>query len=390
MRYLLLLILINGPLAACCMAPRDYPGDVDQAKQQVVIVHRAATDDASGYQEMLIRVQPFFKDAETNPTHLAWVITVPNTPARYDVAGEPALQAGPDLHERLFQLARQQWADRSGFEWPDWLPSNLQERAMPGLNDSVQELPTVEVGPYTITPVRATGADAVAALNDYLDQRGLPREEPDHLQYFIDNNFTFLCVHVTPPSGEATLGRALKLPPLVLGFETDQPYYPGKFSSRQGNFALDLTIISDRNMQGPGFTKACRRLKAVERGYVKLVNLYTYNGLPDVLAGALGERATTDAPGKWYVNRIESNGFNETVDGKPAISGWEDDVFFTLGTLEDEIPGFWYYADEDIPFYEKFMREHAMAFMVISGLLFFGTLFIKTRINRRRLLKDKS
>lgn len=383
MKYLLLL-LIAGPLNACCMAPRDYAGDVDQAKQKVVIVHRAGTDDAPGYQEMLIQVQPFFKDAETNPEYLAWIITVPNTPARYEVADEAAINAGPELHERLFQLARQQWADRTQFKWPEWLPFHLQDRAMGGDANAIEEMPVVKVGPYTITPVRATGADAVTELNAYLDKRGLPQEDPGHLQYFIDNNFTFLCVHVTPPPGQSTLGRSLELPPLVLGFETDKPYYPGKFSSQQGNFALDLTIISDRNMDGPSFTKACRRLNARERGYVKLVNLYTYKGLPDGLAGALGERATQNPPGKWYVNRIQSDGFNETVDGKPAISAWEDDVFFTLGTLTDEIPGFWYYADEDIPFYERFMREHAMAFMVVAGLLFFSTVLIKSRMGRRK------
>lgn len=391
MKYLpLLIVLIAGPLGACCMVPRDYEGDVDQAKQQVVIVHRAATDSAPGYQEMLIRVQPFFKDAETNPDSLAWVITVPNTPTRYEVANEAALNAGSELHEELFQLARQQWANRTQFKWPDWLPSNLEDRAVASKAGGVEEMPVVQVGPYTISPVRATGAGAVAALNAYLGERELAQEDPAHLKYFVDNDFTFLCVHVTPPAGRATLGRSLELPPLVLGFETEQPYYPGRFSSRQGNFALDLTIISDRNMRGPGFTKACNRLKAVERGYVKLVNLYTYKGLPEPLSAALGERATAGSPGKWYVNRIESRGFNDTVEGKPAISAWEDDVFFTLGTIEDEIPGFWFYADEDIPFYEKFMREHAMAFMVFAGLLFFGSVFIKTRINRRRLLKDKS
>lgn len=390
MRYLLLMLLIAGPLNACCMAPRDYAGDVDQAKQKVVIVHRAGTDDAPGYQEMLIQVQPFFKDAESNPEFLAWVITVPSTPARYDIADTAALNAGPELHDRLYQLAREQWANRTQFKWPSWLPFHLQERAMAGNDLAIEELPAVRVGPYTITPVRAQGADAVKALNEYLEKRGLPKEDPEHLRYFIDNEFTFLCVHVTPPDGEATLGRVLDLPPLVLGFETERPYYPGKFSSRQGNFALDLTLITDSTLDGPAFTETCKRLGARERGYVKLANLFTYKGLPAPMAKQLGSRLTDGQPAKWYVNRIESPGFNEELEGKPAISTWEDDVFFTLGTNLDEIPGFWFYADEDIPFYERFMREHAMAFMVFAGVFLFGGLFIKTRINRRRLAKDNT
>jgi hypothetical protein len=388
MRYLTLLALLYAaPLAACCMVPIDYPGDVDQSRQQVVILHRAPTDDAPGYQEMLIRVQPFFKDADTTPSHLAWVITVPNTPTHYEVAGQAALEAGPALHDRLYQLARQQWADRTQFQWPDWLPTMLTSR---GANDfeSVEELPGVAVGPYSITPVRARGADAVSELNRYLHERGLPSEDADHLRYFIDQEFTFLCVRIEPLEGESVLGDALDLPPLVLGFESDRPYYPGKFSSRQGNFGLDLTIISDHNLEGRSYNEVCKRLRARERGYVKLVNLYTLNGLPDELATAFGERALKDLPDRLYVNRIESAGFNETSEGQPAIAAWEDDVFLSLGTIQDEIPGFWYYADEDIPFYERFMREHAMAVMVSAGIVLFGGIFIRTRINRRRLAKE--
>src|SRR5690606_6039321 len=218
----------------------------DQAAQQVVILHRAKTDDAPGYQEMLIRVQPFFQGAQGNPEYIAWVITVPSKPLRYDVADKAALQAGADLHEKLFQLARRQWADRSQFEWPSWLPSGMTERGMEDAKSLLTEDATVQVGPYTITPVRTQGAAALDELNTYLQERGFAAEDREHLAYFVENDFTFLCVRITPPQGQATLGGRLDLPPLVIGFETDDLYYPGRFSSRQGNFALDLTLISDK------------------------------------------------------------------------------------------------------------------------------------------------
>lgn len=387
MKYLaLLMVFLNaGALAACCMVPRSYSGDVDQAAQQVVILHRAKTDDAPGYQEMLIRVQPFFQGAQGNPEYIAWVITVPSKPLRYDVADKAALQAGADLHEKLFQLARRQWADRSQFEWPSWLPSGMTERGMEDARSLLTEDATVQVGPYTITPVRTQGAAALDELNTYLQERGFAAEDREHLAYFVENDFTFLCVRVTPPQGQATLGGRLDLPPLVIGFETDELYYPGRFSSRQGNFALDLTLISDKPLATESVSTTRDRLKAIGRGYVQLVNLYSVQPLPEALASVLSERARMVEKPRWYVNRIQSEGFNPNDEaGNPAIASWKDDVFIKVGDNTDELPGFWYYGDLEIPFLERMFREHAMAVFFLGGFAFFFSLFVKTQLNRRK------
>jgi len=387
LKYLaLLMVFLNaGALAACCMVPRSYGGDVDQAAQQVVILHRAKTDDAPGYQEMLIRVQPFFQGAQGNPEYIAWVITVPSKPLRYDVADKAALQAGADLHEKLFQLARRQWADRSQFEWPSWLPSGMTERGMEDAKSLLTEDATVQVGPYTITPVRTQGAAALDELNTYLQERGFAAEDREHLAYFVENDFTFLCVRITPPQGQATLGGRLDLPPLVIGFETDDLYYPGRFSSRQGNFALDLTLISDKPLATESVSTTRDRLKAIGRGYVQLVNLYSVQPLPEALASVLSERARTVGKPRWYVNRIQSEGFNPNDEaGVPVIAGWKDDVFIKVGDNTDELPGFWYYGDLEIPFLERMFREHAMAVFFLGGFAFFFSLFVKTRLNRRK------
>ncbi|MCB9894980.1 MAG: DUF2330 domain-containing protein [Planctomycetes bacterium] len=388
----LIMMMFGAPLSACCMVPFGYPGDVDQSAQRVVLVHRAKSGDTPGYEEMIIQVQPFFQNADTNPEYMAWVLTLPSKPLRYDIATKEALDAGPELHERLFKLARKQWADKTGFEWPDFLPGMLTARApadAKALGVIVDD--AVTVGPYVITPVRATGLEGLEALNAYLGERGFPKEPADHLKYFVENDFTFLCVRVDPKPGQSQLGRALDLPPLVVGFETETPYYPGKFSSRQGNFALDLTIISDGPLETDAFGLQRRRLSALKRGYVELVNLYTLKALPDVLSGVLGERAREMETPRWYVNRIQSEGFNDpSKEGAASIATWEDDVFFPLGDTTDEIPGFWYYSDEDISFVERFFREHAMAFFVGTGMFFFVTLFIKVRINRKRYLAEQN
>jgi len=388
MKYAVWLILVlAAPMYACIHVDVGFEGKLNQAAQRVIVLHRAPSGDTPGYQEMLIRVQPQFEGGA--PAHAAWVITVPSTPLRYDVADKLALDAGPALHHKLYTLARQQWRDRTDFGWPDWLSiPKLSSRAASDPQMLVDVAGAVSVGPYTITPVRARGADAAAALNQYLRERGYAQVADSELTYFIKHDFTFLCVRIEPPQGSTTLGGVLDLPPLVVGFETAEPYYPARFSAGQGNFALDLTVITDRPLSLDSLSSARERLNADARGYVELVNLYSIMQVPDVLATVLGERvlAPTD---RWYVNRIQSDGFNQSADGKPAIAAWEDDVFFKVGDNRDELPGFWYYADNDITWYERFFREHALAMFVAFGVFFFGSLYIKTRINRKRLKAAK-
>ena len=43
---------------ACCMVPRDYPGDVDQSAQHALVLHHDCE------QELVLRVRPFFHHAE--------------------------------------------------------------------------------------------------------------------------------------------------------------------------------------------------------------------------------------------------------------------------------------------------------------------------------------
>jgi hypothetical protein len=381
MKFAIFLLLLAPPLAACIHGPMGWPGEVEASAQRVVILHREKHGETAGYQEMMIRVQPKLAG---DAGELAWVITVPSTPLRYDVAKPEAMDAAVELYQRLHKLARQQWADRTDITLPtDWF---LLGSDKAGLAEDVVEVQAgVAVGPYTITPVRARGKTAAEELNSYLSERGFGAIPAEELQYFIDGEFTFLCVRVVPQAGQTTMTGLVDLPPLVLGFETESPYYPGKFSSAQGDFPLDLTIISDRPLAMRSFAQAVERLMTESHGQVHLVNLYSVKPLPEDLAGALGARATDDAPARWYVNRLTSQGFNPVQDGKPAIAAWENDLFIELGDNTDELPGFWYYGDSEISLPERIFREHALAIFFSFGVLFFGTLFIKTRINRRRL-----
>lgn len=374
------LTLAAGRLAACCMLPMGFPGDVDQAEQQLLVMHR------DGHQEMVIRVAPVFKGGGDGPLYMTWVVTVPSTPTGYREASPDTLHAGKDLHEELFRLAKQQWSDRTQFSLNYLVPmlgSTAGNASAAAGDDSLRFGETVRLEHYTITPVQGVGAGALDALNAWLRKNGFPTEDPGHMKYFVDNNFTFLCIYVTPPEGK-TLGTAAALPPLQVGFDCPAPYYPGKFSSRQGDFSLDLTILTDKPLEMDALRERIAQLKAYAGGKVELCNLWTVQPLPQHLAAAMEGRMNATAE-RWYVNRIASRGFNPLdKDGQPTIAAWKEDIFFPLGNHTDELPGFWYYGDQDIGFLERFFREHALAFMMLSGFTLFTVLIWRSRRNRAR------
>ncbi|MDF1702868.1 MAG: DUF2330 domain-containing protein, partial [Planctomycetota bacterium] len=200
----------------------------------------------------------------------------------------------------------------------------------------------VEVGPYAITPVKARGAAAVGELNRYLEAHGFGTEDPAHLAWFAENEFTFLCIQITPPAGAARLGEHLDLVPLHVRFAAEQPYYPGKYSAQQGNFALALTLLTTEPVQRESLRAVRQRLEAWHPGHD---NLFTVQPLAAPFTPATAH-ARAD---RWYVNRCDTRGFNRILEsGEPAIHAWADDVTWTLGG-EADLPPDWYYGDGERP-----------------------------------------
>ena len=392
---IVLIALTVEVVQACCMVPRSYKGDVDQAEQQVVILH------ANGHQEMAIRVAPFFQskkeakpgdpdadlDAVGTPEYIAWVLTVPGKPTGYRLCDRKVFNEGVDLQNKLERLAREQRAAQSQF-----ISFMLSSMGMAGNRaaaadsiEGIQVSAPVTVGPYTITEVKALGASALAELNRYLEEHGFPTEDADHMRYFIENNFTFLCIRITPPEGTAKLGKHLDLEALQIGFDTPKPYYPGKFSSRQGNFKLSLTLLTADTLLSRDLGNKFDQLNDEYRGSE---NLWTVQPLPDLLHKASGAAASFKDVPRWHVNSCFSGGFNPLDQaGNPTIWQWKDDVFFQLGG-EDDGPPDWYYGDREINFAERAWREHSILMLSTLPVVALAA-FVGIR-KRRRLKAQKS
>lgn len=333
-----LLLLTPGDLSACCMIPKTYSGDVDQSAQQVVVFHH------KGHQEMVIRVRPYLrefpKDASGNPEfpkYMEWVITVPSKPTKYALAKEEIFKEAVDLDTRLKNLASLQYRESMPMSNS---AASLDNMMWKGLEVSEP----INIGEYEITEVKALGLEALTSLNAYLNSRGYNEEDLDHMRWFVENNFTFLCIHITPDAGRSQLSERIELRPLQIGFASERPYYPGKFSSQQGPFALGLTLITSRPLER-GRKEAMRNRLHAPQGWDPIWNLWTGKPLTGSLGDALAAGSFAALPEFWYVNHLQSAGFNHRDNlGTPAINHWQDDVHFDLGGARD-LPPDYYYGD---------------------------------------------
>lgn len=366
MKLLLLACILHAPLCAICLLPISHDGRVEVARTEVAIVHRAATEDAPGYQEMILRITPVFEGE--SPSRLAWIIPLPAEPLLVGIADAEAMYAGAEIHTRLFSLAREQWSRRTEYKWPEAL-SWMQRRSPPDADAKVKPLPTLELaGPLDATPL----PDA-AALRQWLRENGFDAPE---LAWFEENSFAFLAVLISPREGRLDLGRAAEIAPLQIALNTTDVFLPITAGPGQPEGALDIALVTDKPLEIWPYEFTREALRAKASGYVMLLNLWSIQPLPKALRDAMHGRAA-DTSERWYANRIESFGLPEAEGATRA------DFRVPPGGLQDELPGFWYYADQEISFVERFFREHLLAVTTTGFLLFVLLLVIKSAQQRR-------
>ncbi len=307
---------------ACCMLPAQYKGTIGQSAQEAVVIH------ADGREELVLRIN-YHVEAEKSggdlPPYFAWIITVPNEPDHYALADE-----------RLFEDV---------FAWgnPRVVPPPTKEsRGVDSLSanvipEGIELGERVEVGPYDIQPVRAKGMDALNGLNKWLEANGFPQEDADHMRYFVENGFTFLCVKVTPPAGGKSVGGSGMLKPLQVSFATPAPYYPLKFSSRQGEFALNVWLLTKQKIDleknvGIYHNVGADRPEEIDgkfqrRGFQDNV-LVEKSNMPKSLKSVLNNSQEKSVSGvkDWHLSVLRSPALNQ----RTKIKDWKSDVFFIM------------------------------------------------------------
>lgn len=299
----LVLALASAPVESCCMVPATYKGTISQSAQEAVLFHH------DGREELVLKIN-YKISGRTLPDRFAWVITVPNEPDDYAVADKT-------LFKDMFA-----WAN------PLVVPAS-RNKSKNGLGlggvtaGGVIVGKPVNVGPYTIQPVRAVGREALEGLNDWLQKNGFPSEEPKHMEYFVDNQFTFLCVKFSPPEKKEAVAGEGGVPPLHLSFKSPNPYYPLRFSSRQGVFDVNLYVLTKKEFDYKKSSDSLKRINWAETDLNQNV-LVEPRSFPATLKKIYAKSKFKDDAGRWYLNVLRTRQTNKDN----AIAKWTEDIFF--------------------------------------------------------------
>lgn len=346
---LALLLLLLSPLHATIVLLPGAEKPLAGARTEVVVVHRQ-----TGRQQLLVRVTPIFSDLP--PSRVALLIPLPAPPLAHGVAEPAAVYDALAVHPRLFTLARQQWSDRTEYEWPEAITWLRKSESVPDAEPSTLDLSGLEIG-----ELRDVAVCDNPQLTQWLDGRG----------YTFKGEAPCWLVMQIVAVGKERLGRCVETPPLRISLESAQPWLPlGPHSG-----AIDASIITDQPLDTDPFMAFLHAFGGMSKTRVVLVNLWSVQALP---AGVADDLATPQ-PYRWYANRVVGAGSAEAGQLHMQLP---------TGDIKDELPGFWYYGDDDISWAEEFFREHALAIMTTSFLLLVVVMIFKTRANRARLVRE--
>jgi len=299
------------PLSACMMLQDGYTGRISQNRHQAILIHQGDR------QELILRVNYKITGSKL-PSQFAWIITTPSEPTHFRVASS-------DSFHKIAPWARRALA-------PPKPKSLTRSLLQDDVAEGSVEPPLIfgkpaKVGPYDIQPVRARGLDALDALNTWLTKNGYPTEDPDHMRYFVENNFTFCCVRVAPAKGEASVAAKGDLAPLHLSFKSPKIYYPLLFSSRQGVFGVELFVLTEKPLDFGASRSTLQKLSWHPNTLRRNVRVQPHT-FPYALHSIFKTSQVKTPLAGWHLNLLDC----PQVNRGNAIAKWKEDVFLSEGS----------------------------------------------------------
>lgn len=291
---MVLVIGIGAPTAWACIHPEaDYGGTVRPAAQEFAVVF-------DGEREVLLISATIASDGAA-PEALSLVTATPSLPDTY-ADGDPELFAA--LYQ-WFEPSLSAGGEDGGKGWGD------------GSNGHVEVLPAVETGAWEIQPLQASGADGVEALNAWLTDHGFVTLAPDVAAWYADEGWYFLAVKVKAADGDATLEDGV-LPPLEIGFETDELVVPLKMEAGMEAFDARLYLFFGQEFPADFDPSAFGLTRNTDHGG-------TLAGAPgvvkDLVAGYESDGRVSTPAQPWMA--YELTGQLNTADN--LIMSWPDD-----------------------------------------------------------------
>lgn len=302
------LALVPGASLACLHGPAEFPGELGESGQRILIFHQ------DGREELVLAVS-FESTAPVES--LAWVIPVPSLPDHYETVDAAVFE------------------DLSRVLWDHEQAKVRKERENePGLGvtfgggDDEAEFEVHEmvcVGRYQIQPIEVRGPEAGPALDEWLVANGFSSVPAESMAYYLERRYVFLAVKVVQEGGLGTEGD---LAPLRVSFASETIYYPVKFSSHQGSFEVTLDLIGDEDapfsplaeyleQRFPGFE--------VEAGPLPISRSSRYPALRDLWHRITGEQRMSFSRGQMV--RITGR-----VDGARTAE-WPEDFHLPASAL---------------------------------------------------------
>lgn len=209
---LLTLSCLTAAPVSACVHPETAGPAIVQSALRVLVAH-------AGGREVLVWAPRIYT---TKPSQSVSLVTaVPTMPSHYGTTPLNTLDA---LDAALFPPPK-------GPIGVDAFGADTSS----GDADSVILHPEVKAGPYEITPIQATGPAGINALNAWLQKNGFTELPQSIALQYVQKNWTFLAVRVTPPKGQTTLSNG-KLPALQLAFDSPQLVVPLKMEAGMGKF----------------------------------------------------------------------------------------------------------------------------------------------------------
>jgi len=243
---------------ACLHGPRWYTsggGKTSESRQTAIVFH------SGGREELILKVDARLKAAEKMPATLGWVIPLPSVPDAYHVGVENELFAETrKLYDRKAEISSTIFPPYDHFRYA-WRGGGSRHFSYGGGRRAPSiAIEVFRVGPYEIHQIAVRGANAVKELNEWFTANGFDEKAPAQMSFFVERQYTFLCIKVRPEGEKESFGETVAMPPLRISFASELPYYPLKFSSHQGVFDVDVTVFSDQPIDYAASRVACTQL----------------------------------------------------------------------------------------------------------------------------------
>lgn len=231
-----LAIAANEP-QACIHGPSGFKGYVDTGAQRGLVFWD------NGRQDMVI--QPGWTIATATLTAdeyneegllkdfdaLGFVIPLPSLPDKY-AAVEPDLFDDIDTFTEVVSRVPEPEGGSETSDGPDIDAGGTADVVMYEL---------VDVGEYTIQPIKANGEAGGKELNAWFKSSGFGEFDERVLRWYNQNNYYWLAVSAQAKGGLPADGT---LKPLHVSFKTPRPCYPFKVYDKRGSFNLELWVIT--------------------------------------------------------------------------------------------------------------------------------------------------